>query len=180
MVLAKPAKTNPRALAEKIVAQLTELDEVTSAELAGPGFITLRMNDSVWLDELATIAVEYSAGLPVMPATLMVWCSDVRLLSADVAPLAHAIAAAATDWIAGNSFPTMFRRPPSTPHSASAAEPAAPITHASVIALKYDMLRVSLMVTPHHWRRLIFLAGRCLVHACPARIAFMQSNPSTL
>ncbi|MET0370316.1 MAG: arginine--tRNA ligase [Sphingobium sp.] len=61
MVLAKPAGTNPRALAEKIVAGLTALDEVQSAEVAGPGFINLRLVDAVWRDELDTILDEGDA-----------------------------------------------------------------------------------------------------------------------
>src|SRR3546814_4838446 len=55
MVLAKGAKTNPRALAEKIAEKLGALDEVASAEIAGPGFINLRLNDSTWRAELAAI-----------------------------------------------------------------------------------------------------------------------------
>ena len=56
MVLAKPAKTNPRSLAEKIVEKLAAFPDVTSADIAGPGFINLRLADSAWLDELAAIA----------------------------------------------------------------------------------------------------------------------------
>ncbi|WP_095012823.1 arginine--tRNA ligase [Tsuneonella mangrovi] len=56
MVLAKQAKTNPRALAEKIVERLSQDPAVTGAEIAGPGFINLRLAESVWLDELAAIA----------------------------------------------------------------------------------------------------------------------------
>ena len=55
MVLAKPAKTNPRALAEAIVAKLSAHDSITSAEIAGPGFINLRLAPTVWLDELRAI-----------------------------------------------------------------------------------------------------------------------------
>jgi arginyl-tRNA synthetase len=55
MVLAKPARTNPRALAELIVPRLAALDEVESAEAAGPGFINIRLVESVWQDELAAI-----------------------------------------------------------------------------------------------------------------------------
>ncbi|MDD5274805.1 MAG: arginine--tRNA ligase [Methylovulum sp.] len=39
LVLAKPAKSNPRQLAEKIIASLPQHDMVTKVELAGPGFI---------------------------------------------------------------------------------------------------------------------------------------------
>ncbi|MGH1406032.1 MAG: arginine--tRNA ligase [Rhodomicrobiaceae bacterium] len=48
MVLAKPAKMNPRALAEQISLKLAEIDIVKSAEVAGPGFINLRLEDSYW------------------------------------------------------------------------------------------------------------------------------------
>ncbi len=56
MVLAKPAGLNPRALAEALVAELTKLPGVTSAQIAGPGFINLRIDPAAWLDELAAIA----------------------------------------------------------------------------------------------------------------------------
>ncbi|HYD25495.1 MAG TPA: arginine--tRNA ligase [Croceibacterium sp.] len=56
MVLAKPAKANPRALAERIVAQLAADPSVDSAEIAGPGFINLRLGSAVWLAELRAIA----------------------------------------------------------------------------------------------------------------------------
>jgi len=55
MVLAKPAGTNPRALAEKLVAELVKLEEVEGADVAGPGFINLRLTDATWRSELATI-----------------------------------------------------------------------------------------------------------------------------
>lgn len=61
MVLAKPAGTNPRALAELLVAELTKVPGVTSADIAGPGFINLRLSDAVWIDELRAIA-ELGAG----------------------------------------------------------------------------------------------------------------------
>lgn len=56
MVLAKPATTNPRALAEKIVAHLAADPLVESAEIAGPGFINLRLTPANWLAEIAAIA----------------------------------------------------------------------------------------------------------------------------
>lgn len=56
MVLAKKAATNPRALAEKIVDHLRRDPVITEAEIAGPGFINLRLADSEWLTELNTIA----------------------------------------------------------------------------------------------------------------------------
>ncbi len=56
MVLAKPAKSNPRALAEKITPLLTAHALITSAEIAGPGFINIRLDAAAWLDELTSIA----------------------------------------------------------------------------------------------------------------------------
>jgi arginyl-tRNA synthetase len=58
MVLAKPAGTNPRALAELIKAKLDALPPVTSVEIAGPGFINLRLKSDAWRDELRTILRE--------------------------------------------------------------------------------------------------------------------------
>jgi arginyl-tRNA synthetase len=55
MVLAKPAGTNPRALAGLIAPRLAELPEIESAEVAGPGFINVRLTPESWRAELATI-----------------------------------------------------------------------------------------------------------------------------
>ena len=55
MVLAKPAGTNPRALAESLAAELAKLDVVSGVEVAGPGFLNLRLDPSAWIDELRTI-----------------------------------------------------------------------------------------------------------------------------
>ncbi|MFC4254583.1 arginine--tRNA ligase [Altererythrobacter xixiisoli] len=56
MVLAKPAGSKPRDLADAIVALLNADPMVAGAEVAGPGFINLRLADTVWRDELAAIA----------------------------------------------------------------------------------------------------------------------------
>ena len=48
MVLAKPAQMKPREIAEKLAAHLTGDARITSAEVAGPGFINLRLDPSVW------------------------------------------------------------------------------------------------------------------------------------
>ncbi|MEZ0244155.1 MAG: arginine--tRNA ligase [Sphingomonas sp.] len=55
MVLAKPAGTNPRALAEKLAAELEKIDEVTAVAVAGPGFINLTVAEDSWRGELADI-----------------------------------------------------------------------------------------------------------------------------
>lgn len=56
MVLAKEAKTNPRELAGQIAARLASDPAIAAAEIAGPGFINLRLDSAAWLEELAAIA----------------------------------------------------------------------------------------------------------------------------
>ena len=55
MVLAKRAGTNPRALAALIAPKLEALDSVRSVEIAGPGFINIRLDPSLWTEELGAI-----------------------------------------------------------------------------------------------------------------------------
>ena len=52
MVLAKGAGTNPRALAAAIAPKLESLPEVTSVEIAGPGFLNIRLSPDAWREEL--------------------------------------------------------------------------------------------------------------------------------
>ncbi len=56
MVLAKPAGTNPRVLAEALAAELAKLPAVTGTQIAGPGFINLRLSPDTWIAELNAIA----------------------------------------------------------------------------------------------------------------------------
>ena len=73
MVLAKPAGANPRALAERIAAELGQLDEVASASVAGPGFINLALTDDSWRAELSAIidaGADYGRGSSVAPTTV--------------------------------------------------------------------------------------------------------------
>ncbi|HEY0629886.1 MAG TPA: arginine--tRNA ligase, partial [Sphingomicrobium sp.] len=58
MVLAKGAGTNPRALAELIKPKLEALPGITQVEIAGPGFINIRLTDDAWRDELTAILSE--------------------------------------------------------------------------------------------------------------------------
>lgn len=52
MVLAKEAGTNPRALAEKLCAELLRDPEIVKAEVAGPGFINLTLQPAVFTQVL--------------------------------------------------------------------------------------------------------------------------------
>ncbi len=56
MVLAKPAGMKPRDLAELIAAELAKDANVSAVEIAGPGFLNLRLAPSIWLNELLEIA----------------------------------------------------------------------------------------------------------------------------
>ncbi len=48
MVLAKPAKMNPRAIAEALATKLLDDPQVEAAEVAGPGFLNMRLAPAVW------------------------------------------------------------------------------------------------------------------------------------
>lgn len=56
MVLAGQAKSNPRALAGHIADHLEKLGDVDSVDIAGPGFINIRLSPQAWMDELLAIA----------------------------------------------------------------------------------------------------------------------------
>jgi arginyl-tRNA synthetase len=55
MVLAKPAGKAPRAIAELIAAELRRQDAIEAAEIAGPGFINLRVRPEFWRARLRDI-----------------------------------------------------------------------------------------------------------------------------
>ncbi|MBQ0715706.1 MAG: arginine--tRNA ligase [Sulfitobacter litoralis] len=48
MVLAKPARMKPRDIADKLAAKLGEDARITAADVAGPGFLNLRLSAAVW------------------------------------------------------------------------------------------------------------------------------------
>ena len=53
MVLAKPAGQPPRAIADVLAERLAGQGAIESAEVAGPGFINLRLKADVWHDLVA-------------------------------------------------------------------------------------------------------------------------------
>ncbi|NEI97257.1 arginine--tRNA ligase [Rhizobium ruizarguesonis] len=55
MVLAKPLGTNPRALADVIIAKLKEDSDVADVSVAGPGFINIRLAIGYWQRLLASM-----------------------------------------------------------------------------------------------------------------------------
>src|SRR3954466_15254372 len=52
LAAAKAAKTNPRAIAEKIAARLRDSGLFDEVAIAGPGFINLRLKDPVLQERL--------------------------------------------------------------------------------------------------------------------------------
>ncbi|WP_299350332.1 arginine--tRNA ligase [uncultured Shimia sp.] len=60
MVLAKPAKMKPRDIAEALAGKLAEDVRVTSAEVAGPGFLNLHLAPTLW-QGLVKSAIESGA-----------------------------------------------------------------------------------------------------------------------
>ena len=55
MVLAKPAGLKPRDIAETLAGKLAEDPRITQAEVAGPGFLNLRLAPTVWQGVLRTV-----------------------------------------------------------------------------------------------------------------------------
>src|SRR3546814_13226493 len=55
MLLAKTAKSNPRAIAQALVEALPPSELVAGVEIAGPGFLNVRVSESAWQGQLRTI-----------------------------------------------------------------------------------------------------------------------------
>jgi arginyl-tRNA synthetase len=65
MVLAKPTGQNPRALAERLAEALRADADIDAVEIAGPGFVNLRLKEGFWhrhLQELLAEGVNYGRG----------------------------------------------------------------------------------------------------------------------
>ncbi|MEM1360119.1 MAG: arginine--tRNA ligase [Pseudomonadota bacterium] len=61
MVLAKHAKMKPRDIAERLATGLTDDPRIATAEVAGPGFLNLRLAPEVWTDVIRSIFEEGAA-----------------------------------------------------------------------------------------------------------------------
>ena len=55
MLLAKPARSNPRALAQALVAALPASDDIAKVEIAGPGFINFQLAPAAYQREVREI-----------------------------------------------------------------------------------------------------------------------------
>lgn len=76
---AKQLKTNPRALAEKIVANLGSIEGVSKIEIAGPGFVNFTLDPahvSKALDNAQTNAKEWGKGDVLKGKNIMVEYTD--------------------------------------------------------------------------------------------------------
>ena len=58
MVLAKPSKCKPRDIAQKLAALLSADPRLASVEVAGPGFLNLRLSPNLWADVLRAILTD--------------------------------------------------------------------------------------------------------------------------
>lgn len=61
MLLAKAARSNPRAIATALVAALPASDDVAKVEIAGPGFINFHMTPGAYQREVATALAQGQA-----------------------------------------------------------------------------------------------------------------------
>ena len=55
MLLAKQASTNPRALAQQLLAALPASDAIAKVEIAGPGFINFHLTPAAWQQQVRDI-----------------------------------------------------------------------------------------------------------------------------
>ena len=58
MVLAKPAKMKPRDIADALAVRLAADTRITVAEVAGPGFLNLRLAASIWQGVISAVLAE--------------------------------------------------------------------------------------------------------------------------
>ncbi|UWP89979.1 arginine--tRNA ligase [Aliiroseovarius crassostreae] len=68
MVLAKPARMKPRDIADVLAAKLGADDRIDVAEVAGPGFLNLRLSASIWSGLVSGILANEGYGRSAMGA----------------------------------------------------------------------------------------------------------------
>ncbi|SMX31973.1 arginine--tRNA ligase [Octadecabacter ascidiaceicola] len=68
MVLAKPAKAKPRDIADALAAKLAADARIVSAEVAGPGFLNLRLKDDVWAGVVRSALTDATFGRSTLGA----------------------------------------------------------------------------------------------------------------
>jgi arginyl-tRNA synthetase len=68
MVLAKPAKMNPRAIADALAARLLADPRVISVDVAGPGFLNMRLAPDVWQGVVKSVLIDAGFGKSTLGA----------------------------------------------------------------------------------------------------------------
>ncbi|MBU2865436.1 arginine--tRNA ligase [Pacificibacter marinus] len=68
MVLAKPAKSNPRAIAQALADKLSADPRIESVDVAGPGFINLRLSKGIWGGLVTSILTDTAFGKSALGA----------------------------------------------------------------------------------------------------------------
>ena len=69
---AKSIGRPPRELAQELAEKVVALDEIESAEVAGPGFLNLRLADAFFLDALGEIDDDYGGGWAEQPERVQI------------------------------------------------------------------------------------------------------------
>jgi arginyl-tRNA synthetase len=69
---AKSIGRPPREVAEELASKVIELEEVESAEVAGPGFLNLRVSDAFFLAALAEVGDGYGGAWAATPERIQV------------------------------------------------------------------------------------------------------------
>jgi arginyl-tRNA synthetase len=69
---AKSIGRPPREVAQELAEKVVSLDEIESAEVAGPGFLNLRVSDAFFLDALSEIGEGYGGGWAEAPERVQI------------------------------------------------------------------------------------------------------------
>lgn len=80
MVLAKPAKSKPRDIADALAARLIADDRIANADVAGPGFLNMRLAADIWPNVVKTVLTDDSFGRSQLGAGIKV---NVEYVSAN-------------------------------------------------------------------------------------------------
>ncbi len=72
MRTAKALGRNPRELAEELAGRVATVEGIESAEVAGPGFLNLRLGDAFFLEALAEMGEGYGGGWAETPERVQI------------------------------------------------------------------------------------------------------------
>lgn len=59
LVMAKKLKQAPRDIAQRLAQELARAESIKNVEVAGPGFVNLRLSDGVWAELFAALQPDY-------------------------------------------------------------------------------------------------------------------------